>query len=157
MSNNLFRQKSLDRISSPEQLNDYIRVSTPSVWMLLIAIVILLAGVCVWGVFGHMDTTLPVVAVAENGAVTAYVREVDAAKVTAEAVVSVDSVQGKVLAIAAQPVSVDDSFTDYMRHMGSLQEGEWVYAVTLDADCSDGVYTAQIVIDSVSPMSFVLN
>ena len=41
---NLFRQKSLDRISSPEQLNDYIRVSTPSVWMVLIAIVILLAG-----------------------------------------------------------------------------------------------------------------
>ena len=27
---NLFRKKSMDRISSPEQLNDYIRVSTPS-------------------------------------------------------------------------------------------------------------------------------
>ena len=62
----LFRQKSLDRISSPEQLNAYIRVSTPSVWLLLTAIVILLIGVCVWGVWGHMDTTLPVVAVADQ-------------------------------------------------------------------------------------------
>lgn len=36
MSNNLFRTKSIEHISSPEQLNDYIRVSTPSVWMRLI-------------------------------------------------------------------------------------------------------------------------
>ena len=32
-----------------------------------------------------------------------------------------------------------------------------VYAIALDAACTEGVYTAQIVIDSVSPMSFVLN
>ena len=87
MSNTLFRQKSLERISSPEQLNDYIRVSTPSVWLLLIAIVILLAGVCVWGVFGHMDTALPVAAVSREGIVTAYVREADVQKVKAEAAV----------------------------------------------------------------------
>ena len=47
----LFREKSLERIASPEQLNAYIRVSTPSVWLLLAAVVILLAGVCVWGVW----------------------------------------------------------------------------------------------------------
>ena len=68
---NLFRQKSLERISSPEQLNHYIRVSTPSVWLLLCAIIVLLTGVCVWGVFGRMDTALPVVALSREGEVTA--------------------------------------------------------------------------------------
>ena len=29
--------------------------------------------------------------------------------------------------------------------------------VTLDVDCAQGVHAAQIVIDSVSPMAFVLN
>ena len=157
MSNTLFRQKSLDRISSPEQLNDYIRVSTPSVWMVLLAIVILLVGVCVWGVFGHMDTALPVVAVAQEGVVTVYVKEADAAKVSAEAVISVDGSQGRVLSIGSEPMPVDASFTEYMRHVGSLQEGEWVYAVTMDVTCPDVIYAAQIIIDSVSPMSFVLN
>ena len=38
-----------------------------------------------------------------------------------------------------------------------MQAGEWVYAVTLDVDCPQGVYTAEIVVNSVSPMSFVLN
>ena len=153
---NLFRKKSLERISSPEQLNDYIRVSTPSVWMLLAAIIILLVGVCIWGVFGHMDTTLTAVALAQENTLTAYVREADAPKVASGAKVTVGDAQGTVLA-AGEMVQVDDSFTDYMRHVGGLQEGEWVCAYTLDAACPDGVYAAQIVIDSVSPMSFVLN
>lgn len=52
----LFRKKSIERVTSPEQLNDYIRVSNPGVWMILAAVVILLAGVCVWGFFGRLDT-----------------------------------------------------------------------------------------------------
>ena len=154
---NLFRKKSMERISSPEQLNDYIRVSTPSVWMLLIAIVILLAGVCVWGVAGHMDTVLPVVAVAQEGSVTAYVREADAASVKDGMPVSVGGVTGMVAAVSDQPVCVDDAFTEYMRHVGALKLGEWVYAVALDVSCPDGVHAAKIVIDSVPPMFFVLN
>ena len=154
---NLFRKKSLERISSPEQLNEYLRVSTPSVWMLLAAIIILLSGVCVWGVFGHLDTTLSAVAVAQEGTVTAYVPQDAAEQVTPGAVVHVGGSQGTVLAISAQPVQVDGTFTQYMRHVGGLQEGEWVYALTLDAACADGVHAVQIVIDSVSPMAFVLN
>ena len=155
--NNLFRKISLDRISSPEQLNEYIRVSTPSVWMVLAAVIVLLVGVCVWGVFGHMDTTLPVAAVSHEGVLTAYVRAADAEKVAADAVVSVAGTECKVEAIPAEPVLVDDTFSEYLRQVGSLQLGEWVYAVVLQADCPDGVYIAQIVVDSVSPMSFVLN
>ena len=154
---NLFRKKSLERISSPEQLNHYIRVSTPSVWLLLGAVIVLLAGVCVWGVFGHLDTTLPVAVLAEGGTVRAYVKEADMPGVVPGAPVMVDGVQGRVVSLAAEPVRVDGTFTDYMCHVGGLQEGEWVYAVTLDVRCGEGVYAGEIVIDSVSPMSFVLN
>ena len=154
---NLFRKKSMDRISSPEQLNDYIRVSTPSVWLLLAAIVILLVGVCVWGVFGHMDTTLPVVIRAGDGQAIAYVRRADAEKVAPGMAATVGDREGKVVSIGTEPVQVDDTFTDYMRHVGGLQSGEWVFAVMLELDCPDGVHEGKIVIDSVSPMSFVLN
>ena len=154
---NLFRKKSLDRISSPEQLNAYIRVSTPSVWMLLAAIVVLLVGVCVWGVFGHMDTTLPVAVVAENGAVTAYVKAEDAGKISAGATVIVNGIQGKVLSVGSTPIRVDETFNEYMCHVGGLQQGEWVYAAALEIACEEGVNAARIVVDSVSPMAFVLN
>ena len=51
----LFRKKSMDKISSPEELNDYIRVTSPSVWMVLAGTVILLVGFLAWGVFGTVN------------------------------------------------------------------------------------------------------
>lgn len=48
----IFRQKSIERVSSPEELNDYIRVVTPSIWIVIIAAAAMLAGVIIWGVFG---------------------------------------------------------------------------------------------------------
>lgn len=53
----LFREKSLERVSSPEQLDDYIRVTTPSVWIVLAATVIILAGMLAWSVFGTVNVT----------------------------------------------------------------------------------------------------
>ena len=52
--NGIFRQKSIDKVSSPEKLDDYIRVTTPSVWITLAAILTLLIGAFVWGIFGQL-------------------------------------------------------------------------------------------------------
>ena len=56
MAHSIFRKTSLDRVSDPEQLNDYIRVTNPGVWMIMCAVILLLAGICVWGVFGEEVT-----------------------------------------------------------------------------------------------------
>ena len=52
----VFREKSLRRISSPEQMDEYIRVTTPSVWIALIALALLIAGFLIWSIFGTMET-----------------------------------------------------------------------------------------------------
>ena len=52
----VFREKSLDRIQSPEQLNDYLRVTNPTVWVLLAAVIVLLAGMLVWGSFTYIGS-----------------------------------------------------------------------------------------------------
>ena len=53
--NSIFREKSLERVSSPEELNDYIRVTTPSVWVVLAATILLLLGMIVWSIFGTVE------------------------------------------------------------------------------------------------------
>ena len=50
----IFREKSLERVTSPEQLNDYIKVTTPSVWLILIATLVLIVGTLFWAVFGKI-------------------------------------------------------------------------------------------------------
>ena len=54
----LYRESSLDRIQSPEQLNDYLRVTNPSVWVLLTAVILLLVGLLVWGSFTYIDSVV---------------------------------------------------------------------------------------------------
>lgn len=51
----IFREKSIKRVSSPEQLNDYIRVTSPSVWIVLLALVVLLLGMLAWSVLGRIE------------------------------------------------------------------------------------------------------
>ena len=57
MEEGLFREKSLERISSPEQLDDRISVTTIPVWLVLLATIVILAGMLVWGLFGTVDVT----------------------------------------------------------------------------------------------------
>ena len=89
MSKQLFRQKSLDKITSPEQMGDYIRVSNPSVWMILAAIIVFLIGVYVWGVFGRLDTTLQTGGICKDGQLVFYISEQDFKKIGAYTLVSV--------------------------------------------------------------------
>ena len=66
----IYRKASMDRIQSPEQLNEYLRVTNPTVWVLLAAVIILLAGVFVWGFFTHISSFADGVASVENGLMT---------------------------------------------------------------------------------------
>ena len=157
MNQQLFRKKSVDKVSSPEQLNEYIRVANPGVWMVLAAIVILLAGVVVWGFIGHLDTTLTTAVVCENGEAVIYVKEADAEKIAVGMTVRVDDKEYTVSEISAEPKRVDDTMSEYTIHASGLTAGEWVYAVSLNGDIADGVHKAEIVIESISPISFILN
>ena len=66
MGNQLFRQKSLDRISSPEELHDYMRVTSPRLWMILGAILVLLAGFIAYASTTTMENTMHVKVKLEN-------------------------------------------------------------------------------------------
>lgn len=66
----VYRKASMERISSPEQLNDYLRVTNPSVWIVLAAVVLLLIGTLVWACFTYIGSSVDGVAAVENGVMT---------------------------------------------------------------------------------------
>lgn len=59
----IFRAKSLDRISSPEEIDEYMKVTSPSMWLVLGTVFLLLAAALLWSVTGRIETT-------ENGRIT---------------------------------------------------------------------------------------
>ncbi|MDO4989839.1 MAG: hypothetical protein Q4E45_04980 [Eubacteriales bacterium] len=67
MDDTIFRKKSLDKISSPESLGDYLHVTNPSVWMILAAVILLLAGMLIWASTSNIDSYAYGTAQVENG------------------------------------------------------------------------------------------
>lgn len=138
MSEKLFRKKSLDKIASPESLTDYIRVTNPGVWLVLAALIVLLAGACVWAIFGRMETKLPVTAKVENGMAAITLTADEAEKVAPGESVIFDGGEGVILTIE-----------------GPDEAG--LYTAAAEMNAPDGTLRAEIVTESVSPMSFIVN
>ncbi len=158
MKETLFRKKSMDRISSPEQLTDYIRVARPGVWVVLAAMVILLGSLLVWGIYGALPDAINVNGNAENGIVTCYVE--NPANIAAGMQAQVDGIQGEVTQVADIPMSENEVAKiyreDFVLHM--LNVGDWNYAVTIQADgVQDGLVKVVIVGNPVHPISFLFD
>ena len=71
--------------------------------------------------------------------------------------VSIDGNSYTIISVAGEPISVTDEISEYARHTGGLSVGEWVYVVKISENLPEGVYSAIIVTDSVSPFRFVFN
>ena len=139
MNEEIFRQKSIDKVKSPENLDNYIRVSNPGVWLLLISIIILLAGACVWGIFGHIDSTVSATVRVENGIAVCCVAEENIKSVTEGMTVKFD---GKEAVIES---------------VGAKENAEYICILKTDASLTDGFYDGKVVTKSYTPLSFVIN
>jgi hypothetical protein len=70
MEQKLFRQKSLERITSPEQLDDYLHVTSPAVWAVLLGVILLLSGFFFWCSVTAVESYVTGTAEARNGIIT---------------------------------------------------------------------------------------
>ena len=157
MNNNIFRKKSLDRVSSPEDLNNYMRVTNPPVWFALSAIILLLIGAIIWGIFGKIETKVNAVTVSKDGKAVCYVSEQDVSELKENMSVTVDSKDYIISQVAPSPLQAESVLNDYSMHLGDFKNGEYVYAVTLIGDLKDGNYACTIVTEKISAISFLWN
>lgn len=158
MNTNLFRKSSIDRVNSPEQLNDYIRVANPSVWIVLTAIVFLLLGIVIWGVFGTVETKIDTTVVVQNGNAVAYVSGDNLSSLNEGLTVRVDGVDGIIESLNKVPVEITKNFSSYFLYLSGLQIGDFVYAVNVSlTGVEDGIYSSSIVVDSINPIYFVIH
>lgn len=67
MAKQIYRQESLKYISSPEQLNDYLKVTKPAVWAILAAVIVLLVGMLVWSSSAYIASSVNGLGQVEDG------------------------------------------------------------------------------------------
>jgi len=162
MGNQLFRQKSLERISSPDELHDYMRVTSPRLWMTLGAITLLLVGFIAFAATATIENTVPIQVQVSTGHAfemkdgqpvetdqletncvgTLPLSYMDV--VQTGMVVRLGDERGKVSAIA---VSDGDNESEELGLILTME-----HAVL---PLPDGTYEAELVLESTTPISFL--
>lgn len=151
----VFREKSIERLSSPDQLNDYVRLSDPGIWFILAAIVVILTGACVFGVVGHIDSTVPGVGIVKEGKMVCLVKKEYGNRFKDGMKAKIDGSEYKVSLRSDKPVTVWDTTDSYALYVGNMQPGEWVYEIDVNGEFTDGNYEVDLITDEVSPLSFL--
>ena len=151
----VFRDKAIERISSPERLNDYVKLSDPGVWFILAAIVVILAGACIFGAVGHVDSTVPGVGISKRGRLTCLVKKEYGDRFGDNMKLKIDGRKYEASLRSDKPVTVEDTTDSYALHIGNLQPGEWVYEIDADGLFDDGSYDVELVTEEISPLSFL--
>lgn len=139
MSEPIFREKSLQKVKSPDNLDEYIRIASPGVWLIMITIIFLLLGFCVWSVFGTVNTVVSADVHCEDGSAVCYVAEKDMQKVQLGMTVEFGDYTGTIAEI-------------------TLRDGN-IGACSLDTEAAvpDGIYSASILVESIHPSAFLTN
>ena len=142
MQDQLFRKKTLERISSPEQLQDYMRVTNPGTWMVLAAVIVLLAGLIVASTLVSVETTVSAKGtIGQEG--SAVVMELPAND-------GADIREGMAVRVAGRTGHVSYAYVsgDTLRVTATLEDAE--------TPLPEGIYDVQIVKETLNPISFLL-
>ena len=138
MKESIYREKSLKGVSSPEELGSYLRVTSPAVWLLLIAVILLLAGMLLWSSTVSIDSIAAGTARVEDGSmVLTFDDEQIAAAVKSGMTVRVGEVEGRVSSV------------------GTLPDGG-VFAAG-EIALSDGTYPAGVVLRRTQILTLLFN
>ncbi len=163
----LFREKSLEAVESPESLNDYLRVTSVGVWLVLSAVIALLVGGILWGILGRIDTKRQAAVITTGNKTICCVpfesfdeltmiserRTVEIGGVAYPLVLGEDG--GIELGYLEEFVTEENRYSRIALVSGLAKE-DLVACLPVDASFEDGVQPGTVVTESLQPISLIL-
>ena len=131
----LFRKETIDRISSPEDLTDYLKVTNPGIWIVLIAVIVLLGGLFAWSCVGTLETTSKATVVVSGHTATVVTK--DNANIAAGMDLRVSTENVKIASVRAD---------EYGRTVGFVE-----------VNLPDGSYEGSVVTEQKHAIEFLIN
>ena len=134
----LYRKSSMERISSPEQLNDYLHVTSPAIWLALAAVLLLLISLLIWSSVTAVESFATGTAEVEKGIITVHFDDQNkASHVKAGMDIWVGRLRTRILSVGEDP------------------DGNLIAVAT--TPLPDGTYTARAGYDSTKILTLLLN
>ena len=159
----IFNKRATEKLRNPDDLDKYVRVTSVSIWVVLVAIVALLAGIFAWGFFGTISTSVNTSATRIDDSVICFLTD-DEEKIVHEGdEAMVGDFPMKVSYVSQTPMSRDECSkvldNDYL--LKTLVKEDWAYMVVFSSDKTpDFEYlvpiNASITTERVAPISLIL-
>ena len=160
----IFNKRAAEQLQSPDDLDKYVRVTNPSVWIILLATVALVFGLLAWGIFGTVSSSVNTMGVVLDDQVMCFLSPDQIADIQEGSEAYLENQRTTIRSISAIPVSRDEAQellkSDYLT--ASLFQGDWAYVVQLEP-VGSGTLRSGIPIDvsitteRVAPISFIFD
>ena len=168
----LFREKSLEAVESPESLNDYLRVTSPGVWLVLAAVIALLVGTILWGIFGSIDTKRKATIITSESKTICLVpfqsfddKSFDEIEIIMNrGTVEIGGTDYKFAIPDSGEVEIgfvnefvtSENLLPMTYAKGGLSSDDLVVCLPMETSFADGVQTGSVVTESIHPISLLL-
>ena len=165
MDNKIFRQKSIDRVSSPDQLDAYIKAASPKMWLLLASIIIFLVGAIVWGTLGTIESKAAAGVCVEDKKAYVFLSEDNYEKLAEYTFVRFGEMKSSDLTEISGPYStsedelpIGEDAASYLCHVSEIGDDDWFYILVYNVrGAEDGIFKGELVFEEISPITFVFN
>lgn len=164
MNGTIFRKKSLERIASPDSLDDYLKVSSPSIWLIVSALAIILTVAGAWCFLGKIPTITAGIGIQTKTETLCFVPAAEGYSIEKGMQVRFTSgeageaMRGKIVEIG-EPVPAAEAAEDAGAEWLAMPD-QWVCPITVRME--EGTpdkgksYGIQIVIDEQRPVDLLL-
>lgn len=162
MAERIFREKSMEKISSPEQLDDYIKVNYLGAWLVIGAVIVFLFAVAIWGMTETIDNVVEEKAYSDGEKIYCYLSEEQVRDVCEGQNAKSNEISMEVEKVADMP----DNYRDMVEIIGNekavhalgISKEDWKYLVILSSENSSaGFMEISITVDSMSPMEYLFS
>ena len=157
---NLYREKTVDKFTSAEELNHYTKANHPSLWIFLSALLCVAVGFLIWTFVGDIAISVYGSTSVENNVATIFIRSKDAERVKAGQEIEINGSIFTVKYKESESYKLTQELIDnnkYLVELGGFSLGDWLTRVYSDANISNGSYKAEITIERVKPIKFIFN
>ncbi len=138
MKNSLFREKSINKMSSPENLNGYLHVTSIPIWIALIGVIVIMSGLLIWSNYAVINSYSYGVATVKDGVVTGVFED----RSTSNKIkVGMDI---EILGVLGEVMNVSNDL-----------EGNTIVSGTIEVP--DGEYEAKVLYDHIQMISLLFN
>ena len=134
ISSSIFNKKATEKLRSPDDLEKYVRVTNPSVWLIVGSCLCLLVGLLIWGIFGAISTSVSTTGTVVNNVPICFLSGQDASHVNVGDMATVDGKNVVVSNVTTVPYSRDEAHelveNDYL--VSTLMQEDWGYLVEFE-------------------------